>query len=122
LTFLLFFIRYSRFDKAFLLAVDIGARDLFMVRNIFTLPKLLSCGYLIYRFAAAVNLLQDIHYMALDKGETALAEVAKRKAEQVETESIGKSKSLICHEKSVIGPKLYTGYPFKTSYQWYGKT
>lgn len=23
--------RYSRFDKAFLLAVDIGARDLFMV-------------------------------------------------------------------------------------------
>lgn len=28
--------------------------------------------------------------MALDKGETALAEVAKRKAEQVETESIGK--------------------------------
>lgn len=53
-------LRYSRFDKAFLLAVDIGARDLFM----------------------------DIHYMALDKGETALAEVAKRKAEQVETESI----------------------------------
>ncbi|XP_061172893.1 WD repeat-containing and planar cell polarity effector protein fritz homolog [Saccostrea echinata] len=53
-------LRYSRFDKAFLLAVDIDARDLFM----------------------------DIHYMALDKGETALAEVAKRKAEQVETESI----------------------------------
>jgi ABC-type multidrug transport system permease subunit len=27
--------------------------------------------------------------MALDKGETALAEVAKRKAEQIESESLG---------------------------------
>ena len=53
--------RYSRFDKAFLLAVDIGSRDLFM----------------------------DIHYLAMDKGETALAEVAKRKADQVESASIG---------------------------------
>lgn len=53
-------LRYSRFDKAYLLAVDIGARDLFM----------------------------DIHYMALDKGETALAEVAHKKAEQVDSESI----------------------------------
>lgn len=53
-------LRYSRFDKAFLLAVDIGARDLFM----------------------------DIHYMAMDKGETTLAEVAKRKAEQLDTESL----------------------------------
>ena len=32
---------------------------------------------------------QDIHYMALDKGETALAEVARRKAEQVDSESLG---------------------------------
>ena len=32
---------------------------------------------------------QDIHYMALDKGETALAEVAKRKAEQLDYESLG---------------------------------
>ncbi|XP_060067112.1 WD repeat-containing and planar cell polarity effector protein fritz homolog [Ylistrum balloti] len=53
-------LRYSRFDKAFLLAVDIGARDLFM----------------------------DIHYMAQDKGEVALAEVAKRKADQIETEAL----------------------------------
>ncbi|KAL5007966.1 hypothetical protein ScPMuIL_013547 [Solemya velum] len=53
-------LRYARFDKAFLLAVDIGARDLFM----------------------------DIHYVALDKGEMALAEVAKRKAEQIESESL----------------------------------
>lgn len=53
-------LRYARFDKAYLLAVDIGARDLFM----------------------------DIHYMALDKGEMALAEVARRKADQVDSESL----------------------------------
>lgn len=95
------FFRYSRFDKAFLLAVDIGARDLFMVSNIFPLPKLLSYVCLIFKFATDVYLLQDIHYMALDKGETALAEVAKRKAEQVETESIGKNDSQTCYEKSI---------------------
>ncbi|XP_074649476.1 WD repeat-containing and planar cell polarity effector protein fritz homolog [Tubulanus polymorphus] len=49
-------LRFSRFDKAFLLAVDIGARDLFM----------------------------DIHYLAKDKGEHALAEVARKKAEAIE--------------------------------------
>nr|KAG5714451.1 hypothetical protein BaRGS_006897 [Batillaria attramentaria] len=54
-------LRYARFDKAFLLAVDIGARDLFM----------------------------DLHYMAQDKGETALAEVARRKAEQADADSLG---------------------------------
>ena len=32
---------------------------------------------------------QDIHYMAVDKGEMALAEVAQRKAEQVDSESLG---------------------------------
>ncbi|XP_077782708.1 WD repeat-containing and planar cell polarity effector protein fritz homolog isoform X1 [Podarcis muralis] len=53
-------LRHQRFEKAFLLAVDIGARDLFM----------------------------DIHYFALDKGELALAEVAKRKANDIDTESI----------------------------------
>ena len=35
------------------------------------------------------NLLQDIHYMAADKGETALAEVARRKAEQIESDNPG---------------------------------
>ncbi|XP_075800562.1 WD repeat-containing and planar cell polarity effector protein fritz homolog isoform X1 [Microtus pennsylvanicus] len=45
-------LRYRRFEKAFLLAVDIGARDLFM----------------------------DIHHLALDMGELALAEVARRRA------------------------------------------
>uniref|UniRef100_A0A8B9PVH5 WD repeat containing planar cell polarity effector n=1 Tax=Apteryx owenii TaxID=8824 RepID=A0A8B9PVH5_APTOW len=53
-------LRYQRFEKAFLLAVDIGARDLFM----------------------------DIHYVALDKGELALAEVAKKKANDIDAESI----------------------------------
>ncbi|NXA51498.1 FRITZ protein, partial [Nothocercus julius] len=53
-------LRYQRFEKAFLLAVDIGARDLFM----------------------------DIHYIALDKGELALAEVAKKKANDIDAESI----------------------------------
>ncbi|XP_042311155.1 WD repeat-containing and planar cell polarity effector protein fritz homolog isoform X2 [Sceloporus undulatus] len=53
-------LRYQRFEKAFLLALDIGAHDLFM----------------------------DIHYFALDKGELALAEVAKKKANDIDTESI----------------------------------
>ena len=45
-----------RFEKAFLLAVDIGSHDLFM----------------------------DIHYLALDKGNTGLAEVAKNKADELD--------------------------------------
>ncbi|XP_066552952.1 WD repeat-containing and planar cell polarity effector protein fritz homolog isoform X2 [Amia ocellicauda] len=53
-------LRYQRYEKAFLLAVDIGARDLFM----------------------------DIHYLALDKGELVLAEVAKKKANEIDAESI----------------------------------
>ncbi|XP_027478495.1 WD repeat-containing and planar cell polarity effector protein fritz homolog isoform X7 [Zalophus californianus] len=52
--------KYQRFEKAFLLAVDIGARDLFM----------------------------DIHYFALDKGELALAEVARKRASDIDAESI----------------------------------
>lgn len=51
-------LRYSRFDKAFLLAVDIGQRDLFM----------------------------DIYHLAKDKGENVLSEVAKRKADQIRAE------------------------------------
>ncbi|XP_048208561.1 WD repeat-containing and planar cell polarity effector protein fritz homolog isoform X2 [Perognathus longimembris pacificus] len=53
-------LRYQRFEKAFLLAVDIGARDLFM----------------------------DLHYLALDKGELALAEVARKRASDIDAESI----------------------------------
>ncbi|XP_062319432.1 WD repeat-containing and planar cell polarity effector protein fritz homolog [Osmerus eperlanus] len=48
-------LRHQRFEKAFLLAVDIGARDLFM----------------------------DLHYVASDKGEVVLAAVAKRKANEI---------------------------------------
>lgn len=44
--------RYSRFDKAFLLAVDINARDLFM----------------------------DIYYAALDAGQQRIAAAARHKA------------------------------------------
>ncbi|KAG5211389.1 hypothetical protein JEQ12_013818 [Ovis aries] len=58
-------LRYQRFEKAFLLAVDIGARDLFMT-----------------------NAFLDIHYLALDKGELALAEVARRRASDIDAESI----------------------------------
>ncbi|XP_001512974.3 WD repeat-containing and planar cell polarity effector protein fritz homolog isoform X1 [Ornithorhynchus anatinus] len=55
-----YLLRHHRFEKAFLLAMDIGARDLFM----------------------------DIHYLALDKGELALAEVAKKRANDIDAESI----------------------------------
>ncbi|XP_072165965.1 WD repeat-containing and planar cell polarity effector protein fritz homolog [Diadema setosum] len=51
-------LRYQRFEKAFLLAVDLHSRDLFM----------------------------DIHHLAIDKGEMALATVAKQKAEEIELE------------------------------------
>nr|XP_056712785.1 WD repeat-containing and planar cell polarity effector protein fritz homolog [Euleptes europaea] len=63
-------LRYQRFEKAFLLAVDMGARDLFM----------------------------DIHYFALDKGEWALAEVAKKKANAIDTESITTGVEILGHE------------------------
>ncbi|KAG5831097.1 hypothetical protein ANANG_G00300240 [Anguilla anguilla] len=53
-------LRYQRFEKAFLLAVDVGARDLFM----------------------------DIHYVARDKGELVLAEVAKKRANEIDAESL----------------------------------
>ncbi|XP_071962276.1 WD repeat-containing and planar cell polarity effector protein fritz homolog [Antedon mediterranea] len=51
-------LRYKRFDKAFLLAVDMHASDLFM----------------------------DIYYLALDLNEHALATVAKQKADDIEKE------------------------------------
>lgn len=53
-------LRYKRFEKAFLLAVDIGAKDLFM----------------------------DIHYLASDLGNTPLAEVAKQRAIQIDNEPL----------------------------------
>ncbi|XP_075960305.1 WD repeat-containing and planar cell polarity effector protein fritz homolog [Anarhichas minor] len=53
-------LRHQRFEKAFLLAVDLEARDLFM----------------------------DLHYVASDKGEVVLADVAKRKANEIEAQTI----------------------------------
>uniref|UniRef100_A0AAQ6IFK6 WD repeat containing planar cell polarity effector n=1 Tax=Anabas testudineus TaxID=64144 RepID=A0AAQ6IFK6_ANATE len=53
-------LRHQRFEKAFLLAVDLEASDLFM----------------------------DLHYVASDKGELVLADVAKRKANEIEAQSI----------------------------------
>ncbi|KAL4641425.1 hypothetical protein GN956_G12003 [Arapaima gigas] len=54
-------LRHQRFEKAFLLAVDIGARDLFM----------------------------DLHYVAQDSGELVLAVVAKRKADEIDALAAG---------------------------------
>ncbi|KAG9268441.1 hypothetical protein AMEX_G17416 [Astyanax mexicanus] len=51
-------LRHQRFEKAFLLALDIGARDLFM----------------------------DLHYVARDSGEVVLASVAKKKAQELDME------------------------------------
>ncbi|XP_069000322.1 WD repeat-containing and planar cell polarity effector protein fritz homolog isoform X1 [Embiotoca jacksoni] len=53
-------LRHQRFEKAFLLAVDLEARDLFM----------------------------DLHYVASDNGEVVLADVAKRKANEIEARAI----------------------------------
>ncbi|KAK3538125.1 hypothetical protein QTP70_030292 [Hemibagrus guttatus] len=53
-------LRHQRFEKAFLLALDIGARDLFM----------------------------DLHYVARDSGEPVLADVARRKAQELDAEGV----------------------------------
>ncbi|XP_030011631.1 WD repeat-containing and planar cell polarity effector protein fritz homolog isoform X2 [Sphaeramia orbicularis] len=52
-------LRHQRFEKAFLLAVDLDDRDLFM----------------------------DLHYVASDKDELVLADVAKRKANEIEAQA-----------------------------------
>uniref|UniRef100_A0AAV2JRU4 WD repeat containing planar cell polarity effector n=1 Tax=Knipowitschia caucasica TaxID=637954 RepID=A0AAV2JRU4_KNICA len=51
-------LRHQRFEKAFLLAVDLEDRDLFM----------------------------DLHYVASDKGEVVLADVSRRKANEIEAQ------------------------------------
>ena len=35
------------------------------------------------------NILQDIHYLAADRGESALSQVAKHKADQIDSGSLG---------------------------------
>ncbi|XP_060943550.1 WD repeat-containing and planar cell polarity effector protein fritz homolog [Limanda limanda] len=52
-------LRHQRLEKAFLLAVDLEDRDLFM----------------------------DLHYVAGDKGELVLADVAKRKANEIQAQA-----------------------------------
>uniref|UniRef100_A0A3Q3WKU1 Uncharacterized protein n=1 Tax=Mola mola TaxID=94237 RepID=A0A3Q3WKU1_MOLML len=61
-------LRHQRFEKAFLLAVDLEDRDLFM----------------------------DLHFVASDKGEVVLADVAKRKANEIEAQAVtGSGKKII---------------------------
>ncbi|XP_028983321.1 WD repeat-containing and planar cell polarity effector protein fritz homolog isoform X2 [Betta splendens] len=67
-------LRHQRFEKAFLLAVDLEASDLFM----------------------------DLHYVASDKGEVVLADVAKRKANEIEAQAIA-SNDLLRGRNSVCG-------------------
>eukprot|EP00795_Rhopilema_esculentum_P008512 gene8512-14511_t len=59
-------LRHQRFEKAFLLAVDIGAKDLFM----------------------------DIHYLALDMGNEPLAESAKQRAMHLHHEDLNSDEIL----------------------------
>ncbi|XP_026164349.1 WD repeat-containing and planar cell polarity effector protein fritz homolog isoform X2 [Mastacembelus armatus] len=88
-------LRHQRFEKAFLLAVDLEARDLFM----------------------------DLHYVASDKGEVVLADVAKRKANEFEFQAIAgndllRGRNDVCGssfgdqqpERSAPGPS-YSGIP-----------
>ncbi|XP_060735477.1 WD repeat-containing and planar cell polarity effector protein fritz homolog [Tachysurus vachellii] len=61
-------LRHQRFEKAFLLALDIGARDLFM----------------------------DLHFVARDSGEPVLADVARRKAQELGGEGEPKPQNGVC--------------------------
>ncbi|XP_071335947.1 WD repeat-containing and planar cell polarity effector protein fritz homolog isoform X2 [Trachinotus anak] len=88
-------LRHQRFEKAFLLAVDLEDRDLFM----------------------------DLHYVASDKGEVVLADVAKRKANEIEAQAVagnddpGRGTNGVCgssladrQNHSATGPS-YSGAP-----------
>ncbi|KAM9366063.1 WD repeat-containing and planar cell polarity effector protein fritz homolog isoform 2-T2 [Pholidichthys leucotaenia] len=71
-------LRHQRFEKAFLLAVDLEARDLFM----------------------------DLHYVASDKGEVVLADVAKRKANEIEAQTIAGDDDEMRGRNGVIGSSI----------------
>ncbi|KAK2824577.1 hypothetical protein Q5P01_021752 [Channa striata] len=71
-------LRHQRFEKAFLLAVDLEARDLFM----------------------------DLHYVARDKGEVVLADVAKRKANEIEAQAIAGNDNPLRGRNSVCGSSV----------------
>ncbi|XP_069577413.1 WD repeat-containing and planar cell polarity effector protein fritz homolog isoform X2 [Brachyistius frenatus] len=68
-------LRHQRFEKAFLLAVDLEARDLFM----------------------------DLHYVASDNGEVVLADVAKRKANEIEARAIAGNEDPLRGRNAVCG-------------------
>ncbi|KAM7385294.1 hypothetical protein PAMP_001382 [Pampus punctatissimus] len=75
-------LRHQRFEKAFLLAVDLEAKDLFM----------------------------DLHYVASDKGEVVLADVAKAKANEIEAQAIaGNARPILgqqqCRERGKMRQK-----------------
>ncbi|XP_061694122.1 WD repeat-containing and planar cell polarity effector protein fritz homolog isoform X2 [Syngnathoides biaculeatus] len=70
-------LRHERLEKAFLLAVDLQDKDLFM----------------------------DLHYVAGDKGELVLAEVAKAKARQVAAARDGQEINAAINRKDVEGSK-----------------
>ncbi|XP_023271489.1 WD repeat-containing and planar cell polarity effector protein fritz homolog [Seriola lalandi dorsalis] len=71
-------LRHQRFEKAFLLAVDLEDRDLFM----------------------------DLHYVASDKGEVVLADVAKRKANEIEAQAIAGNDDPLRGSNGVCGSSL----------------
>ncbi|KPP67456.1 WD repeat-containing and planar cell polarity effector protein fritz-like [Scleropages formosus] len=87
-------LRHQRFEKAFLLALDIGARDLFMASD---RPPVCVCGtgvggalirLKLKRRSCCASPAQDIHHAARDRGELVLAHVAKRKAKEIDAEPV----------------------------------
>ncbi|XP_053488650.1 WD repeat-containing and planar cell polarity effector protein fritz homolog isoform X2 [Ictalurus furcatus] len=84
-------IRHQRFEKAFLLALDISARDLFM----------------------------DLHYVARDSGEPVLANVARRKAQELDAEGVTISEPVSDEPRPVL--KQQNGVcvsPINTHTEW----
>ena len=73
-------LRHCRLERAFTLAEDINAKDLFMV-GLF--QAVLFGLLLIFTNVHLINYLQDIHFVALGMGEAQLAELAKKKAVSV---------------------------------------
>jgi uncharacterized membrane protein len=75
-----------------MLAVDIGAADLFMVIMLFKLLMVVVMVMMVmmmsWLFTNCVHLVffQDIHFVALDAGDIALAENAKNKALEIDSE------------------------------------
>ncbi|KAM9727160.1 WD repeat-containing and planar cell polarity effector protein fritz homolog [Menidia menidia] len=76
-------LRHQRLEKAFLLAVDLEDRDLFM----------------------------DLHYVASDKGEVVLADVAKRKANEIEAEAIAGNEQPLVGRKTPAERAQSTTHP-----------